>query len=77
MVTFAHADARHDSYRHGHGKTLPIQLVSVHTYRVAREFTDCENLIAVRELKCYPFWKSWTVVAAFSVVCDATIGWKF
>ena len=53
-------------------------LFTAHTYRVAREFTDCENLDAVlTESKGYPLWKSWTVVAAFSIVCDAASGWKF
>ncbi len=53
-------------------------LFTAHTYLVARDFTDCENLIAVpTESKCYPLWKSWAVVAAFSIVCDAVSGWKF
>ncbi len=34
MVTFAHADARHDSYRHGHGKTLPMHEI----------FSECPHI---------------------------------
>ena len=49
-------------------------LFTARTYRVAQALTDCENKYAVlTESKCYPVRKSWTVVAAFSVVCDATL----
>lgn len=53
-------------------------LCTAHTYQVARELTGCENMIDVlTESKCHPVWESWTVDAAFSVVCGTTIGWKF
>lgn len=49
-------------------------LFTVHIYWVAREFTDWENLVAVlTEFKCYPFWKSWTVVATFSVTLQKSV----